>query len=62
MAQAPLPSGAHRTPGGLKAWADYVELLKPAADLIDITWDPKSERTRAELYRQLVMNIAQGYV
>jgi len=42
VAQAPLPSGAHRTPGGLKAWADYVELLKPAADLIDITWDPKS--------------------
>ena len=61
-AETILPSGAHRTSGGLKAWSDYVELLKPAGDLIDSTWDSKSEQTRAELYRQLVMNIAQGYI
>lgn len=48
-------------PSGLQSWATYVDLLKPAGALIDLTWEPKSEQTRAELYRQLVMNIAQGY-
>jgi hypothetical protein len=54
--------GGHPAAAGLMAWADYVDLLKPAADLIDITWEPGSELVRADLYRQLVMNIAQAYV
>jgi len=46
----------------LRPWADYVDLLKPAGDLIDRTWEPKNPQIRAELYRQLVMNIAQAYI
>lgn len=46
----------------LKAWSDYVDLLKPAGGLIDQTFEPRSEQMRADLYRQLVMNIAQGYI
>jgi hypothetical protein len=45
----------------LKSWAQYVDLLKPAADLIDLTWEPKSPEQRADLYRQFVINISQGY-
>ena len=37
-------------------------MLKPAGGLIDLTLDPTSQQIRAELYRQLVMNIAQSYV
>lgn len=47
---------------GLKAWSDYIEALKPASALIEATWRPDDIQTRAELYRQLVMNIAQGYI
>ena len=42
-------------------WSQYVDLLKPAGDLARITWEPQSEQVRAELYRQLVMNVALGY-
>lgn len=48
--------------GGLMPWEDYVDLLKPAGRLIDRTFDPSSEIMRADLYRQLVMNIAQAYI
>jgi hypothetical protein len=54
------PSGPAAS--GLRAWNDYVDLLRPAADVLAITWFPEDEQTRAELYRQLVMNLAQGYV
>ena len=47
---------------GARAWSDYVEALKPAGDVADMPWFPKDELTRAEVYRQLVMNIAQGYI
>jgi hypothetical protein len=47
---------------GLKAWSDYVEALKPAGSVADMPWFPKDELIRAEVYRQLVMNIAQGYI
>jgi hypothetical protein len=50
------------TSNGLMPWSQYVELLKPAGDLARITWEPHSDQVRAELYRQLVMNIALGYV
>lgn len=36
----------------LLPWAEYVDLLKPAARLIDLTVDPHSEQLRAEQYRQ----------
>jgi len=42
-------------------WSQYVDLLKPAHALIERIWEPQDDATRAALYRQLVMNIAQGY-
>lgn len=36
--------------------ADYVDLLKPAGDLISQTFYPDSEQLRAGLYRQLLMS------
>lgn len=48
--------------GALKSWDHYVDLMKPAAKLIEKTIDPSSDQTRAELYRQLVMNAAQAYI
>lgn len=49
------------TQAGLRAWTDYVESLKPAGDVAAITWFGTEEQNRAEVYRQLVMNLAQGY-
>jgi hypothetical protein len=43
------------------AWEDYVELLKPAGQLYETIDTPGSEALRSALYRQLAMNIAQGY-
>lgn len=45
----------------LKSWAQYVDLLKSAAELEAQTWDPADEEMRAALYKQFAMNIAQGY-
>ena len=45
----------------LMPWSDYVELLKPADDLVGLTFDPASEQLRAELYRQFLMNLSLGY-
>jgi len=45
----------------LLSWSHYVDLLKPAEQLLDRTWGPHDEQARADLYRQLLMNIAQGY-
>ncbi|MCB1676238.1 MAG: DUF1214 domain-containing protein [Halioglobus sp.] len=45
----------------LSPWADYVDLLKPAQELIDLVFDRHSEQLRADLYRQLLMNLSQGY-
>ncbi len=45
----------------LMPWSDYVELLKPAGDLVGLTFDPASEQLRAELYRQFLMNLSLGY-
>ena len=42
-------------------WSDYVDLLKPAEDLIGLTFDPQNEQLRAELYRQFLMNLSLGY-
>lgn len=45
----------------LSPWADYVDLLKPAEELDTLTWNPQDEQLRAELYRQLAMNLSLGY-
>jgi hypothetical protein len=57
--------GSHGGTGGgtgLRAWGDYIDMMRPAGDLIEQTWDPHSDQMRAELYRQLVMNAAQAYI
>ena len=45
----------------LAPWAQYVDLLKGAAELESLVWDPADEALRANLYRQFLMNISQGY-
>ncbi|MGA8705571.1 MAG: DUF1214 domain-containing protein [Steroidobacteraceae bacterium] len=45
----------------LASWAEYIDLLKPGGELIQETFFPQSEQLRAELYRQLLMNVALGY-
>jgi hypothetical protein len=42
-------------------WSEFVDLLKPAGELINDTFFPDSEQLRAELYRQLAMNLSLGY-
>src|SRR5258708_35525527 len=45
----------------LPRWSEFVDLLKPAGELINDTFFPDSEQLRAELYRQLAMNLSLGY-
>ena len=45
----------------LAPWSEYVDLLKPAGELRSLLLDPESEQLRAELYRQLLMNLSSGY-
>ena len=45
----------------MELWNQYVDLLKPAGEVIARTWAPQSEKAQAELCRQLAMNISQGY-
>lgn len=45
----------------LQPWADYVDLLKAAAEVEQQLWDPQAPQLRAELYRQFAMNLSQGY-
>lgn len=42
-------------------WSECVDLLKSAGELSDLTLEPNNERLMAELRRQFVMNLAQGY-
>ncbi|HLZ96669.1 MAG TPA: DUF1214 domain-containing protein [Steroidobacteraceae bacterium] len=42
-------------------WSEFVDLLKPAGELINETFFPASGQLRAELYRQLTMNLSLGY-
>ncbi len=46
----------------LRSWSEYVDLMKAAGANADLTWFPADEQIRAELYRQLVMNVAQAYI
>lgn len=45
----------------LLPWADYVDLMKAAAEVEQQLWQPEDEQLRAELYRQFAMNLSQGY-
>lgn len=45
----------------LAPWSDYVDLLRTSESLIDLTFDPGSDELRAQLYRQLMMNLSLGY-
>lgn len=42
-------------------WSQYVDLLKGAEELLAQTAQPESEHLKAQLWRQLAMNLAQGY-
>ena len=45
----------------MEIWNKYVDLLKPAGELIAKTWAPNEPQVQADLCRQLAMNISQGY-
>lgn len=45
----------------MQDWSDYVDLLKPAADIFGSGTAPTDENLRANFYRQLAMNLSQGY-
>lgn len=45
----------------MRNWADYADLLKPAAELLTRTHSPDSDAMKAQLWRQFAMNLSQGY-
>ena len=45
----------------MQEWQDYVDLLKPAAQLFEKSGARHDEALRAQLWRQFVMNLSQGY-
>lgn len=45
----------------MKTWVEYVELLKPAGDILNDSTAPVDEQLRADLYRQISMNLSQAY-
>jgi hypothetical protein len=45
----------------LADWKEYLALLEPAGALPASTWQPDSEQLRAEVYRQVLMNLSLGY-
>lgn len=42
-------------------WNEYVDLLKPAGEIFGSGTAPIDENLRANFYRQLAMNLSQGY-
>lgn len=46
----------------LLSWDEYVDLMRPAAGLIEQSWAPFDQRVRADLYRQLMMDLSLGYL
>jgi hypothetical protein len=42
-------------------WGEYVDLLRGAGDLNALTFAPEDDQLRADLYRQLTMNVALAY-
>lgn len=47
--------------GKIASWSELTDLLRPAEELLQLTWNPDSDPQRAELYRQLLMNVSLGY-
>ena len=45
----------------LLSWDQYLDLLRPAGNLLKLTWRPDDPEYRADLYRQLVMSIGYAY-
>ena len=45
----------------LKKWTDYLDRMTSAGNLIERSWRPDDEQYRADLYRQLMMNIGYAY-
>ncbi|MFV8817032.1 DUF1214 domain-containing protein [Haliea sp. E17] len=45
----------------LAPWEEYVDLLKPGAGLLRRTWRPDDPEYRADVYRQLAMNLSYAY-
>lgn len=45
----------------MKSWAEYVDLLKPAGDILAEAASPIDEQLQADLYRQFSMNLSQAY-
>ena len=45
----------------MPCWDDLVELLKGHDEVLSQAVAPQDERLRAELMRQFVMNLSQGY-
>jgi hypothetical protein len=45
----------------LENWDHYVDLLRPAGALNKLTWKPEDEAYRADIYRQLAMNLSYAY-
>ena len=45
----------------LAPWQAYLDMLAPAGKLVERSWEAESETNRADLYRQLMMNLALGY-
>lgn len=56
----PLSKGNPMT-SELKPWTYYLDAMQGAGDLIERTWRPQDEQYRADLYRQLMMNIGYAY-
>ena len=49
------------TSSPLMSWSEYVDLLKPHGELIDLTWKPGDEAYRADFQRQILMNLSYAY-
>lgn len=45
----------------MQNWSEYVDLLKSAGDILADATAPVDEQLRADLYRQLSMNLSQAY-
>lgn len=45
----------------MKSWSEYLELMQPAGALAEDPPGDDGEQAQADVYRQLAMNIAQGY-
>ncbi|MEJ0045207.1 MAG: DUF1214 domain-containing protein [Rhodospirillales bacterium] len=45
----------------MKSWTSYVDLLASAAEVLDLSSAPRNDHLTAAFYRQLAMNLSQGY-